>query len=297
MAANRENGIIFDTIAIFGVGLIGGSLGMAARNRGLANHVIGVGRNEDRLRRAMIVGAIDDYSMDLQKGTADADLVVICTPVLLIAPTLANMADYLKPGAVITDVGSTKSVIVDECESVTPEGCYFVGGHPMAGSEQTGVEAAAPDLYEGATWVVTNSANTDVMALGKLTALAEAVGANVEIMDPKSHDAAVAIISHLPHIMSGALLQTAETGQRETGKVFELAAGSFKDLTRISGSSPEIWRDICMTNPELICRAMERFQKHMDEFKAVLQNRDEAEIERFFEQVKEIRETYLRIAG
>lgn len=297
MTDPREGSVIFDTIAIVGVGLIGGSLGMAARERGLARHVTGIGRNEDRLRRAMILGAIDDYSMDLQKGALDADLVVICTPVTLVAPTLANMADYLKPGTVITDVGSTKSVIVEDCENVTPDGCYFVGGHPMAGSEQTGVESATADLYEGATWVVTNSNNTDVIALGKLTALAEAVGANVQIMDPMAHDAAVAIISHLPHVMSGALLQTAEAGQRKSGKVFELAAGSFRDLTRISGSSPEIWRDICMTNPECICEAIERFQKHIEEFKAVLQSKNEAAIERFFEQVKEIRETYLRIAG
>jgi len=287
---------LFDTMAIIGVGLIGGSLGMAARRRGLVGRVIGIGRSEQKLMRAKILAAIDDYTLEMGTGVSEADLVIICTPVRLVAPTLKVIAPFLKPGAVITDVGSTKREIVEQCEAVTPDGCFFVGGHPMAGSEQVGVEAAAHDLFVGATYVVTHSAHTDLSSLGQVAKFAEAVGADIEIMTPEEHDAAVAIISHLPHVMSGALLQTAEAAQRVSGKTFQLAAGSFRDLTRISASSPDIWRDICITNPDCIRDAIVRFQAYLDKFKAVLDARDEDGIRRFFEQASEIREAFVRIA-
>lgn len=292
----RHDNVIFDTIAIYGVGLIGGSLGMAAKRRGLVRRVIGIGRSEQKLMRAKILAAIDDYTLDPQEGVAEADLIVICTPVRLVAPTLKAIAGFLKPGAIVTDVGSTKREIVEGCEAEIPEDCFFVGGHPMAGSEQTGVESASHDLFVNATYVVTNSPNTDLAAMGKITALAEAVGANVQLMTPDIHDAAAAIISHLPHVMSGALLQTAEVGQRELGKVFQLVAGSFRDMTRISASSPEIWRDICITNPDCIRDAITHFEAHLDKFKAALADRDEDAITRFFEEAGELREAYLRIS-
>ena len=286
----------FGTMAIIGVGLIGGSLGMAARRHGLVRRVIGIGRSEQKLMRAKILGAIDDYTLEMGAGVRKADLIIICTPVRLIAPTLKAIAPYLKPGAIITDVGSTKREIVEQCEAATPDGCFFVGGHPMAGSEQVGVEAAAHDLFVDATYVVTNSAHTDLSSLGQVAEFAEGMGADIEIMTPEEHDAAVAIISHLPHVMSGALLQTAEAAQRVSGKTFKLAAGSFRDLTRISASSPDIWRDICITNPDCIRDAIVRFQAYLDKFKAALDARNEDGIRHFFEQANEIREAFVRIA-
>lgn len=292
----REDNIIFQTIAIVGVGLIGGSLGMAAKRRGLVGKVIGIGRSEQKLMRAKILAAIDEYTLEPEKGVSDADLVIICTPVRLVAPTVKAISPFLKPGAIITDVGSTKREIVEQCEAATPKGCFFVGGHPMAGSEQGGVDAASHDLYVGATYVITNAAHTHLSALGTIVEFAQALGADTEIMSPEEHDAAVAIISHLPHAMSGALLQTAEAAQRASGKTFKLAAGSFKDLTRISASSPEIWRDICITNPDCIRDAITRFEAYLEKFKAALAEKDEDAITRFFEQASEIREAYVRIA-
>ncbi len=297
MISNTDNSnFIFDTIAIIGVGLIGGSLGMAAKRKGLVRHVIGIGRTEQKLMRAQILGAIDDYTMDMETGVADADLIVICTPVRMVVPTLELIAASLKPGAIVTDVGSTKREIVEQAEAVIPQGCYFVGGHPMAGSEQGGVEYAEHNLFVDATYVVTSSANVDLESLGKITSLAEGIGSNVEIMSPSNHDASVAIISHLPHAMAGALLKTAEDSQRESHKTFNLAAGSFRDLTRIAGSSPEIWRDICVTNKDSLGEAIIRFQNYLDEFKAALASDDEESIRRFFEQSSEIRQAYLRMA-
>ncbi|MHB9036541.1 MAG: prephenate dehydrogenase [Armatimonadota bacterium] len=291
-----DDNIIFDTIAIVGVGLIGGSLGMAAKKHRLARRVIGIGRTEQKLMRAKILGAIDEYSMDIENGAAEADLVVICTPVRMIGPTIHRMAASLKNGVVITDVGSTKGEVVRQVMDILPKGIHFIGGHPMAGSEQNGVDAAFPDLFLGATYVFTPTNNTDLNALGKLTSLADAMGSNVEIMDPDEHDSATAIISHLPHVMSAALLEIAEEAQHKSGKVFRLAAGSFKDLTRISDSPPEIWRDVAVTNRKALLDAIEMFEGSVQDFKRALVDCDEEAITKFFEQAGKIRQTYTRIS-
>jgi len=290
----RSSTIIFDTIAIAGVGLIGGSLGMAAKKLGLARRVIGLGRSESRLMKAQILGAVDEYTLDFASGASEADLVVICTPVQTVVPVIRQMAGSLKPGAIITDVGSTKAEIVRQAGAITPDGCSFIGGHPMAGSEQAGVEAAYPDLFLGATYVLTPSEECSLADLGKMTELAEAIGSDVQVMDPERHDAAVAIISHLPHAIAASLLRVAETAQRSGGKAFSLAAGSFRDLTRISDSPPELWRDICSTNTESIVAALDSLEQQLREFRQALTARDEDAIERFFEDARQIRQTYLR---
>lgn len=295
MPARTTENLVFETMAVVGVGLIGGSLGMAVKKRGLIRKVVGVGRTEQKLMRAKILGAIDDYSMDFESGCAEADLVVICTPVGLVSSTLARLAPSLKEGAVVTDVGSTKAEIVRECEGIIPEGRYFVGGHPMAGSEQTGVEAAYPDMFLGATYVLTGTDQTDLESLGRMTELVEAIGARAEMMTPEQHDAAAATISHMPHAMAAALLLAAEQSQRESGKVFRLAAGSFRDLTRISGSSPELWRDICLTNADALSAAIGRLEERLGQFRQALEDRDAEAVERFFELAAKIRETYLRV--
>ena len=285
---------IFGTIAIVGVGLIGGSLGMAVKRYGLTDKVVGIGRSEQKLMRAKILGAIDDYSLDASEGVLDADLVIVCTPVRTIVPTVESFAEKLKDGAVVTDVGSTKREIVELCEILMPEGRFFIGGHPMAGSEQAGVEAAFPDMFRGATYVLTPTPDTSISALGSLTALIDAIGANLEIMSPEQHDGAVAIISHLPHAISSALLQAAMESERSSGKTFRLAAGSFRDLTRISDSSPEIWCDICNTNADYLTDAICSMQNHLEMFKEILASKDEAAIRSYFEQAQGIRQTQLR---
>ncbi len=296
MPIGRDGSPLFDTVAIVGVGLIGGSLGMAARRRGVARRVIGIGRTEQKLMHAKILGAIDDYSMDIEHGAAEADLIILCTPVKLVAPTLKKMAPSLKQGAIITDAGSTKFEIVQQCENVTPAGRFFVGGHPMAGSEQTGVNAARADLFLGATYVLTPGFGTDLTALSKMTEFAGAIGAHVEILSPEEHDEAVAVISHLPHAIAAGLMRLAEDSHRNNGKTFGLAAGSFRDLTRIADSSPELWRDICLSNAGPLAQSITDLQKALDELKSALVTHDAQAIERFFEQARQTRETYLRIS-
>jgi prephenate dehydrogenase len=296
MPRKNSSEIIFETIAIIGVGLIGGSLGMAAKKHRLARKVIGIGRMEQKLMRAKILGAIDDYSFDMETGASDADLVIICTPVRLVVPTLARIIGRLKEGSIVTDVGSTKAEIVSEANKIMPERRFFVGGHPMAGSEQSGVEAAFPEMFLGATYVLTADGHTNLEALGKMTEFVEAIGARSEIMSPEEHDAAVAVISHLPHAIAAALLHTAEEAHRQSGKVFRLAAGSFRDLTRVSDSPPELWRDICLTNVDPLIAVIDQFQDQLAQFKQRLAQRDEEAVAKFFEQAKHIRDSYSRIA-
>lgn len=295
MATGQDN-FHFNTIAIVGVGLIGGSLGMAAKTKSLARRVIGIGRAEHKLMRAKIRGAIDEYTLDFENGAAEADLIVICTPVRLIVPTLDRMADSLKPGAIVTDVGSTKAEVVRQASAIMPDGTHFIGGHPMAGSEQAGVDAAFPDLFLGATYVLTPGEGTDLSALGCMAAFVESIGGKVEIMTPEEHDEAAAVISHLPHAISAALLHLAEGSHRESRKTFRLAAGSFRDLTRISDSPPELWRDICLTNAASLREALAGFRGVLEEFEKALESEDEAAIEEFFQHAREVREAFLRIA-
>jgi prephenate dehydrogenase len=288
----RQTQAVFDTIAIAGVGLIGGSLGMAAKQNSLARRVIGIGRNEQKLMRAKILGAIDDYSLDFENGASEADLVVICTPVRTVVPTLRRMAAGLKDGAVVTDVGSTKQEIVEHATALMPPGRSFLGGHPMAGSEESGVESAFPDMFLGAAYVLTPTDETDLDALRRMTEFAERIGARVEVMSPEEHDLAVATISHLPHAISAALLRAASGSG---GRALRLAAGSFRDLTRISDSPPEIWRDIFLTNSEPIREAIEEIEKSLEPIKSALGARDGDAIQRFFEDAREIRQAYLRL--
>ncbi len=297
---------VFDTIAIVGVGLIGGSLGMAAREFSAARQVIGIGRTEQKLMKAKLLGAIDSYSLDIAAGVRGADFVVIATPVRTIIPTLEIAASALKPGTVVTDVGSTKKEIVEQATKLMPEGCSFVGGHPMAGSEESGVESALPSMFVGATYVLTPTAETSLDALQKMSRFVEAIGAKVEVMSPEQHDAAVALISHLPHAVSAALLHTVVKSHRGSAlnrlaenldgvQALRLAAGSFRDLTRISNSPPEIWRDICLTNASEISKAIDRLKSILGELQAAIAAGNEEELFKFFEEARQVRQAYLRL--
>ncbi|MDH7601595.1 MAG: prephenate dehydrogenase [Armatimonadota bacterium] len=296
---------VFDTAAIVGVGLIGGSLGMAAREFAAVRHVVGIGRTEQKLMKAKLLGAIDSYSLDIAAGVSEADLVIIATPVRTIIPTLEAAVSALKPGAVVTDVGSTKKEIVEQASRLMPKGCSFVGGHPMAGSEESGVESALPGMFVGATYVLTPTTETSLDALQKMSQFVEAIGAKIEVMSPEEHDALVALVSHLPHAVSAALLHTVVRSQYgsaeqrlaqnlESVQAFRLAAGSFRDLTRVSNSPPEIWRDICLTNAREIAKAIEVFQSILEELRTAILSNDENRVLGFFEEARQVRQAYLR---
>jgi len=282
-----------DTVAIVGVGLIGGSIGMAVKARGLARRVIGIGRDPRKLHRAQQLAAVDDVTTDMRVGAAEADLIFVCTPVLTIIPTIDAIAGSLCEGAVVTDVGSTKTEIARAAESVMPDGRYFVGGHPMAGSEASGVEAAVPYLFLDATYVLTPTASTPVRALQTMVGFAERIGAKVLLMSPEEHDRSAAIISHLPHILSAAILRLAADEQARSGKVFQLAAGSFRDMTRVAASPPEIWRDICLSSRDAITAALGRFEEILRQVRGQIEALDAESVEKLFSDARELKKTWL----
>jgi len=268
----------FGTVAIVGVGLIGGSLGMALKGRRLAERVIGIGRSRERLDKAIGLGAIDVGLTEMGEGLAPADVVVLCTTVGHIIETLPEVLEAIKPGTVVTDVGSTKGVIVAAARG----NAQFVGSHPMAGSEQTGVEAATPYLFEEATWAITPNETTNPKAVYTMEMLAREVGATTLTLTPPAHDAMLAVTSHLPHVLASALMRQAEATQKSYPQTQQLTAGSFADATRVAASSADLWRDVCLTNRDAILTALNRFRSELDVLEAAVAAGDAARLEAFF---------------
>ena len=266
------------SVAIIGMGLIGGSIGLALRARHLAERVIGVGRNLERLQLAVERGAADEITTDYRAGLSSAQIVVICSTVGNILETLPDLISHLRPNAVITDVGSTKAEIVRRAGGYP----YFVGGHPMAGSERGGIEAATPTLFERATWAITPHDKNAPEAIHAVQTLATQLGAVTLTVSPEAHDAMVAITSHLPHVLSSALMRQASTTAHTHPDTPRLAAGGFSDMTRISASSPEIWRDICLSNREAVLAAIKSYRAELDTIEQAVSESDAAGIESFF---------------
>lgn len=276
---------ICDRLCIVGVGLIGGSIGMAVRQRGLAKHVVGVGRNAERLQVALQAGALDEATTSLQEGVTDADMVVVCTPVGLIMPTIRLFHPWLRSECVVTDVGSVKNAIVQQATDLLCE--RFVGGHPMAGSEQTGVHNARADLFEGTTWALTPTERSSQDAVQRVSALAQGVGAQVILADPDEHDRAVALTSHLPHALALALVHVAENTPYP-----QLIGGSFRDGTRVAASSPELWRDIFLHNREHVLWAIDEFIGKLQEVRSAIADEDAETIQSLFTDARLLRQAF-----
>lgn len=253
----KENHERFNTICIIGVGLIGGSLGMALRHSGAADSVIGCDIDPRTLHLAREAGAIDKGTESIPEAVKDADIVVLSTPVGTFERLASLMAPYLKPGAVVTDTGSTKGEIVRALQGLIPEGREFIGGHPMTGSEKGGIEAADKYLFENAVYVITPTGLNSNRAIARITALAEAVGSSIVVMDPDQHDTIVAAVSHVPHITASSLVGTLMEVTREYPSAALLAAGGFRDTTRVAAGDPNLWLQICFSNREKVVQMLD----------------------------------------
>ncbi|HVL80045.1 MAG TPA: prephenate dehydrogenase [Actinomycetota bacterium] len=256
-------------VAVVGVGLIGGSLGLALRRIGAT--VVGVDRSAEALERARDLGAVDEAA-DLASAVAEADIVVIATPVGQIVPTVELVAASAQSGTVVTDVGSTKGPIVGGAEAILGPRLPFVGGHPMAGTEGEGVEAARADLFEGALWLLTPTERTDTDAFRTVNTLIGELGARTLALDPSAHDRLVALVSHLPYALATALASLA--GRAGDERVFTAAAGTFRDVTRTAGSNPSIWRDILAANRDALLAELEAFWEELSDLRGALVDRD-----------------------
>ena len=272
------------TLTIVGVGLIGGSIGLAAKRRGLAERVVGVGRQRSSLDKARAVGAIDEGALDLADGVQRADIAVFCTSVDQIARQILTAASRCKTGTLLTDAGSTKAAIVSEIEGRLPPEVAFVGGHPLAGSEKRGPEHADPELFQDRLTVVTRTERTDPAGIDRTVALWQALGARVRIMTPEEHDRAVAFTSHLPHLLAVALAGMLPA------EYSELTATGFRDTTRVAAGDPAIWSAIFTQNRAAVLDALARVHGRLKELDQALAAEDWLKVDALLRQAKRVRD-------
>ncbi|MGI8979610.1 MAG: prephenate dehydrogenase [Pirellulaceae bacterium] len=279
----------FDTVAIVGVGLMGGSIGLALRKERMARHVIGIGRRIEQLRQAENRGVVTEVTTDLRQGVASANLVVVCTPVGDVPEFVALAAKACKPETIITDVGSTKAAIVAACDKALADSkglwASFVGSHPLAGRERTGVEFAREDLFQGRTTVITPTDDTRPEAAAKVEAFWQGLGCKVVRMTPEEHDISIAATSHLPHLIASALAAATPAD------LLTLTASGWADTTRIASGDIELWRQIFLDNRVNTLKALAPFETVLSELRQALESADGAALARLLQQGKRIRDT------
>lgn len=283
---------LFRRVAIVGVGLMGASLGLAIKKKGLAKEIVGIGHRETSLREAADVGAIDEGTMDLKKGVNGADLIVLATPVSGILETLDILGkDFRRGGVIITDVGSTKAAIVERAEKVLHHSVLFVGSHPLVGSEKKGPTYASDQLYEGAACVMTPTERTNRLARDKIKHFWGQIGCQVKIMTPQEHDEVMGYVSHLPHLLAFALMKSIPDQFLEHG------AQGLKDTTRIAASDPEIWRDIVLSNPKNVLKSIDETVRAVAAMRKAIVDKDREALAEMFKQAKAKRERMERSHG
>ncbi len=275
-------------LTILGVGLLGGSLGLAAKRRISDCHVTGYGHRPDTLRRAMEMSAIDEASNSAAESVKQADMVVLATPVGLFDQLLREIAPALKPGAIVTDVGSTKRSIVQSAGSILPAGVHFVGSHPMAGSEKRGVEFASADLYQNALCILTPTAKSDERAVEAVRHLWKSLGMRLIDLSPDDHDSALAQVSHLPHAVAAALVAM----QQESSLM--LAGKGFADSTRIAAGDGGLWRDILLDNRDNMQKSVDCLITQLHGLSTMLKTGDAEGLKAWLDQAAAVRE---RMAG
>ena len=283
----------FKKIAILGLGLIGGSLGLAFRAVNSEKiHVTGYARRPETGELAVSMGVVDSMSSTPAEAVADADFVFLCTPVLQMLPMASAVLPYMKQGSVLTDVGSTKRWFAEELRPLLPEGIHYIGGHPMAGKEKSGLSAAMPDLFLNRWYLFTPSVDTPSASLSELRRLIGLTGAMTAIMDEKQHDQITAVISHMPHIAAAALvhLLKKEMNPAETARFI---GGGFRDTTRIASSDADMWADICMTNPENIVAGLNDMAAVLAEVSRMIREGDRMGIHAYFSESKRLRDTLM----
>lgn len=255
---------LFDKIALVGIGLIGSSLARVIRRKNLARRISISTRRAGTLERARELDLGDSYSIDPAEAVIDADLVVVSVPVGSSGEVAESIAPALKPGAIVTDVGSTKRSVIAQMEPALPKNVHFIPGHPLAGTEKSGPDAGFADLFENRWCIFTPLPDTDPAALERLSEFWRRCGSNVDTMDPAHHDMVLAIVSHLPHIIAYNIVGTADDLQTVTkSEVIKYSASGFRDFTRLAASDPTMWRDVCLHNKDAILEMLARFSEDL----------------------------------
>ena len=285
--------IMFRQVTIIGVGLLGGSLGLVLKEKGLAQSVIGVGRRRENLELAVQIGAIDGFATNPEEAVSQSDLIVLATPVDTYISQVKKWGNSLVPGTIVSDVGSVKGDLVFEMESLLSGSSFFVGAHPIAGKEKSGVTHASSNLFQGARCVVTPTPQTNPEAREKICRLWEATGSRVLSMDPILHDWVLGAVSHLPHIAAFSLMHTLQALQSRTADgvgLLDFSGGGLRDTTRIAASSPEMWRDICLANRDNLVEMIDQYIQQLQTFKGLVKDQDASGLGDHIEQAKKSRE-------
>jgi prephenate dehydrogenase len=284
--------MLIQRLALIGVGLIGGSLARALRRAGVCRRIIGSGPNEAELVKARALGVIDDYALSIRAAVRGADLVVIAVPMGAMAEVLAQLPEALGEKTIVTDVGSAKGCVVEEARRFL--GTHlprFVPGHPIAGTEKSGVEASFAELFDGRRTILTPLKETEIAAIQLVREMWEAAGSEVDLMEVARHDEVLAATSHLPHVLAYLLVETL-IQMEGAGAVFRYAAGGFADFTRIASSSPELWRDIVFSNREALLSALERFSRELAVMSEAIRKQDDRQVLEIFRRAKTARDAF-----
>jgi prephenate dehydrogenase len=280
-------------LCIVGVGLIGGSLARALREQGYCGHIVGCSRNAENLERAIELGVIDSYEINLAKAVTDADMVVLCVPMGAMGAVFRAIRPHLAADVVVTDAGSSKRSVIDAAhqafEGLPP---FLVPGHPIAGTERTGVEASFASLYRGRKVILTPTPQSAPDAVARVKAMWEATGARLIEMSPDHHDEVLAATSHLPHMLAYNLVDMLGTMQ-ERREMFRYAAGGFRDFTRIASSDPVMWHDICLANSDALLAAVDGFAVSLADLRAAIALGDSETLMACFTRAKGLRDAYI----
>jgi len=279
-----------DRIAVIGLGVIGGSLGLALKARKSAREVVGYDCSPCARQEAEEIGAVDRVAVDLAGAVEGAEVVILAIPVGKMVEVAEELKRYVKPGAIVTDTGSVKGSLVDAMEAIFHPRAFFVGGHPMAGSEKSGIKGADPYLLENAVYVLTPTPRTDRKALELLETLFRALGARVLRLDPWEHDLMVGAISHLPHLLAASLVRTAAVVSREHPHTLMLAAGGFRDTTRIASGDPALWRDILLANREALLQVLALWEREIKALRGFIVRGDKEKLQEALEEARSIRD-------
>ena len=284
----------FKKIAIIGLGLIGGSIGLATKRFSNKIHIQGFAKSDLTVKTALSRGLVSEAYLDLSQINRDIDLVILATPLSSFASIVKEISPNLKDGCVNTDTGSAKSKVIIEIEDILPESIHFVPGHPIAGTEMSGPEAGFADLFDNRWCVLTPSKRTNLDKLNDVKVFWENLGAMVEIMDPEYHDKVLAITSHIPHLIAYNIVGTAnDLANVNKKEVVKYSAGGFRDFTRIAASDPIMWRDIFINNSDAVLEMLDYFSNDLDKLKSAIEDNDYEYLENFFKKTRNVRKNII----
>jgi len=288
--AGKTSDLLFRRVALIGIGLIGSSLSHVIRRDGLAEHIAVAARTQQTLDKAMELGLADSVTLDAGQAVEDADLVVLCTPLGAYAGIAAAIGPALKPGAIVSDVGSVKQAVIRDVGPHLPAGVHLVPAHPVAGTEHSGPEAGFAELFDGRWCILTPAAGTDAQAIDRVKTLWERAGMLIEMMDAAHHDQVLALTSHLPHLIAYTIVGTAtDLEEHLQQEVIKYSAGGFRDFTRIAASDPVMWRDVFLNNREAVLEMLGRFSEDLTAVQRAIRRGEGDTLHEIFSRARELR--------